>query len=574
MDITEALVRGPSGNSQNKDLDVGLSDASTTDNTVTVGTRAYEPRTEDEEQQKREDRRSGIIGWPTSERVADGPNSASEVLEHRYLEGDDRVSGLWNGSADPFAPNSAPAIHHVSTSPIAGGSALARNAVMGTPDPKAPADGLRSHPSVMAKVMRPAQQERSRSKVGFSLRADTEAARQAGKKWEKEDVISTPYPIPYEGDKEGGWERNQRKEKGKWASLTVLVYKRGGGMPKVTRLKIPSVGHEIFSSVMSGKPQEGGTVAMNQTFDDAKLALLLRGAYTSFRGPVLAKCGARTVCSVRLLGYTSWCQLATRRAKQQCFETKEQKDEESGFAEARLLELYRKPKIGNGKWEWWNWARGLPENQAVGVQGEARLERVALEIVEGWSARRIILAFSLVAICSVVACLLWIFAGVNRTATGEPLKGSPNAAGQSLPSEPNSSTIGQSSSHDGIAITGSHSTPSQVPTTVPGADTALFGIPSDALGPGSAAASLSAIINANGPTPTVIQRDTSSASLSTESSTVTSTNIPASAGQQPEAYLSGGPGSRVTAGVVLGLLVLLVGWMFLGAWLALSWTTG
>ena len=64
------------------------------------------------------------------------------------------------------------------------------------------------------------------------------------------------------------------------------------------------------------------------------------------------------------------------------------------------------------------------------------------------------------------------------------------------------------------------------------------------------------------------ERDTSSSGSSASVSSAGASNDP---NPQPGASTVGGPGSRVGAGVALGVLVLLVGWMFIGAWIALSW---
>ena len=85
--------------------------------------------------------------------------------------------------------------------------------------------------------------------------------------------------------------------------------------------------------------------------------------------------------------------------------------------------------------------------------------------------------------------------------------------------------------------------------------------------------------------PTVKQRDAFSAFESGAGFTFASTVPTPSADEnidprtpiplgKTDLYPLGGPGSRVGAGVALGVLVLLFGWMIVGGWVALSWMAG
>ena len=532
--LKDILHRGPSARSQN------ISPLSAGDDSP--------PRralftTADTDEEKRESRRSGVIGWPASEHVIEAPQTAG-AGNSNYNNGDDRVNGLWdvNCGPNPFAT---------------GAKAATAPAEIGR------IDGLRSHPTIRS----------PKRQVTFPLETQVERERV----WVREDV--TPYPVGYTPKEEREeTEELQRMERAEQkATLTVVVYAHHNQVPKVKRLSIPTIAHEIPIPAASRSAGSPAKAIMNRNFDDATLSTLLRSSYASLRGPWTAKLSARTVCSVRLLGYEKSCQLATHRAKHQCFENK---DEESGFAEARLLGLYRNPKHGKGRWEWWGWVRGLPENQAT-----KQNEKVALELVEGWSARRIILALALVAICSIVATLLWIFTGGNYVGSG--IAPSPVVTAADQFASP--TTIGTMKTSDGIAITAS---PSSKTTSMPSVppESAIPGMASEIPAP-AAGSAVGAEIRSE-IEPTVMQRDatTGSTPMFTLASTSTLASTPASASAftaSDEAsspapassdklggYSLGGPGSRVGAGVALGVLVLLFGWMIVGGWIALSWMVG
>ena len=489
-----------------------------------------DPALSDEDQRKKEARRSGVIGWPASEQQLEVPQTASGAGTGKYEQGDERVSALWTGDADTFqGPASAPLIHTVG--PVTG-------------NPESRVDGLRSHPT-NAKSKPPKRQ------VTFPL--SIQAIKE--KNWDREDIISTPYPSAQAADGEHGGGEIEKRTKDRKANLTVIVYGRGESAPKMEHLRIPAVAHQIPIK----DSEKGEKAIMNKDFDDATLARLLFSAYKAIRGSAYASCSARTVRSVRLLGYENNCQLATKRAKQQCFKNKE---EEEGFAHTSLINLYQNPKRGKGKWIWWAWVRGLPENSDQDGRSGGK---VALELVEGWSVKRIVTTLALVAFCSVLATLLWIVAGVTRVTVPVPTYAS-SATALSMP-------VARSLMSGGVSISATtHVTYSDIsgpgvgiePNTYPPSQASAF-----ATGSPAAGISVAAIV------PTVLPRDTVSTSTWATSPRISSsggesaTSVPAQ--DIGRGATTGGPGGRLGPGVGLGALVLLFGWMIVGAWVAVSW---
>ena len=526
LGLKDILHRGPSARSQNVSPLSGGGDHA-------LQRRTLEDESNKVDERKKESRRSGVIGWPASEHAIDGPQTAG-LGNTSYESGDDRVSGLWGGKEGP--------------NPFASGNKAAT-----APAEIGRQDGLRSHPTVKS----------PKRQVTFPI--ETQIGRE--KAWVREDM--TPYPVDYKSQKENMEETEESKgveQAEKKASLIIVVYTHHNRVPKVKQLHVPTVAHEIPILNPSKSAKSPSKAIMNRNFDDATLFTLLRSTYTSLRGTWTAKFSARTVCSIRLLGYEKTCQLATNRAKRQCFENK---DEEAGFAEAQLIELYKQPRQGKGHWEWWSWVRGLPENQAAELEG-----RVALELVEGWSVRRILLALALVAVCSLLAMLLWIFAGTAS----------------------NSNSLTYPPSH---AVAVGLATPKSVEKATTKRDEAITASPTTS-GPLTAGAPLEASFTGIFPEipvpapgmqsrneiePTVKQRNAVTASGSDLGFMSASTALTASADENVDShtptplgrsglYSVGGPGSRVGVGVALGVLVLLFGWMIVGGWVVLSWMVG
>ena len=544
--LTDILQRGPSDRSENISP---LSPLGTQRKLHSSATKTVDEAT-------RENRRSGVVGWPASEHDVDGPQTASvDTVGTKYARGDDRVSGLWDDETHG-PPGSAPPL-----------------------GAKYPPNGLRSHPT---SVRGPPPKRVVTFPTNMTERPDSV--------WDREP--STPHPF------------------GRKANLTVVVYPRRGSrhrVPALEKVLIPLVAHESHSPKSPMVSSEKRASSTRRSFDDEALFLLLRGSYRRLRGTFIAKYSARRVCSVRLLAFENQCQLVTDRATHQCFppsnnnsdkinpnnSSSGKSDEEAGFAEARLLELYRCPRLGRSRWEWWDWVRGLPENIAVengGGGGEAALlaasagrstERFALELVEGWSVCRIVMALGLVGACSIAACLLWIFLGVNHVDAGAAVAAG-NPSGFAAAAAAGPTTTGgmeaSSSRRDGVAITSAASglvSPASLAAEVLSASARL---PRPTSAPALGTEMTNSDIMNDEASATVEQRDNNLTSMMSSMASQTSqtpkqtqspSTTPASDGSG--GAKSGDAGSRVGAGVAMGVLVLLVGWMLVGAWIAMSW---
>ena len=526
--LTDILKRGPSIRSEN------ISPLSPLGTQRKLHSNASKPVDE----ATRENRRSGVVGWPASEHDIDGPQTAGvDTVGTKYARGDDRVSGLWDDEANG-PPGSAPPL-----------------------GAKHPPNGARSHAT---SVRLPGPKRVVTFPTNMTERPDSV--------WDREP--STPHPF------------------GRKANLTVVVYPRRGShrVPALAKVLIPLVAHEGHSPKPATVSSEK-RASTRRGFDDEALFLLLRASYHKLRGTFIARCSARRVGSVRLLGFENQGQLATDRAKHSCFpsnyynhnssssSSSGSTDEEAGFAEARLLELYRRPRLGRSRWEWWDWVRGLPENVAVeNGGGEAALpapgrsssEKFALELVEGWSVCRIVMALAVVGACSIAACLLWIFFGVGHVDAAGAVAGSPTGVAAAA-----AATTGMqaSSRRNGNAITSASGLVS--PTSIAEASSASGGSPRPTSEPALGTEVTNSDILNDEASATMEQRDNNITSMmsSMASQTPEQTLDPknSAASDVPVGTKSGDSGSRVGAGVAMGVLVLLVGWMLIGAWIAMSW---
>ncbi|KAL9102544.1 MAG: hypothetical protein Q9163_002323 [Psora crenata] len=493
LGLAGTLKRGPSVQSQNISAPSGGATR-----TLSLRNLEYE--------EKPESRQSGMIGWSMAE-SNNGPHP-EDINNHEQIN--ERVSGLWNASDDTF-----------------------------TPTPQPPTDGLRSHPV--------SKKEPPKRKVRFPARPNLEIRPEP--RFVREDVISTPYPLGRDTDDRRG--DGTRHGAANEANLTLVIYGYSSHVPKVRKLSIPTAVHEVRISNHGEEGQLPIKAIMRKDFDDASLSKLIHFNYIHLRGSFVANLSARTVCGIRLLSYQNACQLATKRANHACFEDR---NEESGFAEARLLELYKNPKVGKGRWEWFAWVKQLPENSTVDQHGGLPTEKMALELIEGFSAHRIIFALTFVAICSLVATLLWIFAGVDRFTSGVLFD--PNSNGAGSQTHTNSGTP---TTTVGVAITASST------STLDAEDAALASFSSAILAPATEK-------DITGPAiATMAARDPSSASSAAYS---TSAASELSSTGQVGGYTMGGTGSRVGTGVALGVLVLLFGWMAVIGWIVLSWMVG
>lgn len=229
----------------------------------------------------------------------------------------------------------------------------------------------------------------------------------------RQSIVSTPYPSG-ENDEQpykrvmpaSGTVRKGQKQDDIESVLTLVTYGNGDLPPKVKKIMIP-FRQEMspFDSSAEKTPPAKTTIAGD--FDDERLFRLIRREYVSMRGPFRHLTSARFVRGIKLLSYQSRSQLVARHAKPMHLDVKE---EDGDFAEARILKLYRAPKKGRRRHEWTQWIRSQPENI---VETPSELDHLALELVEGWSPRKLYLAVATVLACSLLTTLLWIFLGAS-----------------------------------------------------------------------------------------------------------------------------------------------------------------
>lgn len=225
----------------------------------------------------------------------------------------------------------------------------------------------------------------------------------------RQDIVSTPYPPGFHErgeykDSEQGTVRTV--DEGLKSLLTLVLYSHGDSVAKVKKAIIPTSQQRTYvDDSDEKKPPIKAT--MSDDFDDEKLYKLIRSEYTSMRGSLRQLASARTVRSMNLLAYRSTSQLVSKHAKAMHFRNQ---DEEEYLAEARMLDLFKKPKIGRKHHEWVEWVTTLPENSHVEPVDN---ERIALELVEGWSLSKFLFAVITVLIFSLLATLLWIFLGLG-----------------------------------------------------------------------------------------------------------------------------------------------------------------
>ena len=264
-------------------------------------------------------------------------------------------------------------------------------------------DGLRSNP-VKRAATAPAGK-----RVTLPLKVDNE------RKVRRESIVSTPYPLGYKGRRSGDEENladttngsHAEKRLGKGEAVIMLVlHSRSSTTPIIRKLVVPGRRNMDVMDEDEKKPQF--QARMVHDFNDEELFRLIKKQYLEMRGMVKHLASARGVNGISLLGYHQLSQLAAKEDRPT--RRKNFRVYDNVFTEQRMLDLWRKPRSGRNKHEWVEWIRRLPRH-SEGLHTDE--ENVALELVEGWNARQIAFAFSLVVVLSVLGTLLWTFFGVN-----------------------------------------------------------------------------------------------------------------------------------------------------------------
>ena len=302
-------------------------------------------------------------------------------------------------------------------------------------------DGLRSHPVNSTAMKRASTVPTQRKRAAFvpSLEnVDTKKGR-----WERQSVVSTPYPVDLrDGSSGGDWDlgnleavsymESKRRKRNKedrsvemkempkrkatekttasQAVLTVVCYRTATPIPMVGKVTIPRIRKEgerkpSLDSVETF-PMRSKLKAIAE-FDDEGLFNLLRTEYAKLRGSLRPFVSARSLKSIKLLSYNQLSQLACREDLVS-IHTKRFRVLNEMFVEERLLRLYQTPSEGKGRRQWVEWVNSLPENAE---RESSSGEKVAVEFVEGWDGVRIALTVVTVVVASILAMFLWVFLG-------------------------------------------------------------------------------------------------------------------------------------------------------------------
>ena len=232
----------------------------------------------------------------------------------------------------------------------------------------------------------------------------------------RQDIVSTPYPPGFQGRAASLYNVSEHGtvpaiDKEPNSLLALVLYSHGDSISKVKKIIIPTPPETaLVDNSDEKKPPLKAT--LRRDFDDEKLFKLIRAEYNSMRGPLRRLASARTVRSMNLLAYQSTSALVSKQAKPMHFRLK---DNDEYLDEARMLDLFKKPKLGKGHNELVEWVTTLPENSTIESIDN---ERIALELVEGWSARKFLAAVATVLVCSLTITLLWIFLGAGGNTLG------------------------------------------------------------------------------------------------------------------------------------------------------------
>ena len=279
---------------------------------------------------------------------------------------------------------------------------------------------LRSHQSLLRNDVSPAPPTPPKSapvgrKVSFPTPAPLDIKPEH--RFLRQSIVSTPYPNTGDDGKNRKGKKASFSDPARKAEhdnqlnavLTLVLYGNSNPIPKIKTIVLPTPQEtQLISESENGKPP---IIATQTTpFDDEALSKLLRSSYNTMRGPLRYLASAREVRDLRLLSYTSIAQLASRHAKPMQFRGDTAVVEEE-TAEARMLDLFQKPRLGRGKDEWTNWVKGLPENGKGSESSDKH--KIVIEFVEGWAPGRLYGAVAAVLICSVLAMFLWIFVGTG-----------------------------------------------------------------------------------------------------------------------------------------------------------------
>lgn len=270
-------------------------------------------------------------------------------------------------------------------------------------------DGLRSHPVSPKQdpAVAPPHTKRSVSFPPAPLQLDIKPEH----RFLRQDIVSTPYPPGFQGRAASLYNASEpgtipAANEAPKSLLTLVLYSHGDSVSKVKKIVIPTPPETALID-HSNEKSPPIKATLRRDFDDERLFKLIRSEYNSMRGSLRQLASARTVRSMNLLAYHSTSELVSKNAKPMHFR---HQDNDEYLAEARMLDLFKNPKQGKRHHEWVEWVTTLPENANIEPVDN---ERIALELVEGWSTRKLLAAVVAVLVCSLAITLLWIFLGAG-----------------------------------------------------------------------------------------------------------------------------------------------------------------
>ena len=276
-------------------------------------------------------------------------------------------------------------------------------------------DGLRSNPVSPKHDTPAAPPEQTKRNVSFTP-APLQLEIKPEHKFLRQDIVSTPYPPGFQGRGTSLYNVSEHGtmpaiDESPKSLLTLVLHSHGDSTSKVKKFVIPTSSETALADSSDEKKPPISAV-MRQDFDDEKLFKLIRSEYNSMRGSLRRLASARTMRSMNLLAYHSTSELVSKNAKPMHFR---HQDNDDHLAEARMLDLFKNPKLGKRHHEWVEWVTTLPENSNIESMDN---ERIALELVEGWSTRKFLAAVVAVFVCSLTITLLWIFLGAGGDTLG------------------------------------------------------------------------------------------------------------------------------------------------------------
>ena len=275
--------------------------------------------------------------------------------------------------------------------------------------------GLRSNPVSPKHIPAATLPEQQRRTVSFTP-APPQLDIRPEHRFLRQDIVSTPYPPGFEGRAASLYNTSDHgtmptTDEAPKSLLTLVLYSHGDSISKVKKIVIPTPPETALVDSSDEKKPPLKAI-MRQDFDDEKLFKLICSEYNSMRGSLRRLASARTLRSMNLLAYHSTSELVSKNARPMHFR---HQDNDKHLAEARMLDLFKKPKLGKRRHEWVEWVTSLPENSNTESVDN---ERIALELVEGWSTSKFLAAVVSVLVCSLTITLLWIFLGAGGDTIG------------------------------------------------------------------------------------------------------------------------------------------------------------